>query len=79
MAPLTPAGRAIASGSAVIFARSTVVVALIGIVTVDIPLLTVMSLAADLDGGGGRVLMALTLLPSRRSRQATDRRESPSG
>lgn len=58
------AGRAIGtSGSAVVFAGLTVMIALAGLAVVDIPILTEMGLAAALTVGLA-VLIALTLLPA---------------
>jgi putative drug exporter of the RND superfamily len=58
------AGRAVGTaGSAVVFAGLTVVIALLGLFTVDIPFLTVMGLGAAATVGVA-VLVALTLLPA---------------
>jgi putative drug exporter of the RND superfamily len=58
------AGRAVATaGSAVVFAGLTVIIALVGLFTVDIPFLTVMGLGAAATVGIA-VLVALTLLPA---------------
>jgi RND superfamily putative drug exporter len=60
----TAAGRAVATaGSAVVFAGLTVVIALAGLVVVDIPFLTVMGLGAA-STVVVAVLVALTLLPA---------------
>ncbi|WP_166351671.1 MMPL family transporter [Phytoactinopolyspora limicola] len=58
------AGRAIGTaGSAVVFAGLTVMIALVGLIVVNIPMLTEMGLAAALTVGIA-VLVALTLLPA---------------
>jgi uncharacterized membrane protein YdfJ with MMPL/SSD domain len=51
------------SGSAVVFAGLTVVIALVGLVVINIPFLTVMALAAAVTVGIA-VLIAITLLPA---------------
>ncbi len=62
--PLESAARAIAtSGSAVVFAGLTVIIALVGLVVADIPFLTSMGLAAAL-AVAIAVLIALTALPA---------------
>ena len=64
MVPLESAGRAVAtSGSAVIFAGLTVVIALAGLSIVNIPFLTVIGLAAA-GTVAVSVLLAISLLPA---------------
>jgi uncharacterized membrane protein YdfJ with MMPL/SSD domain len=64
MAPLASASRAVGtSGSAVVFAGLTVVIALAGLSIVNIPFLTIMGLAAA-GTVAVAVLVAVTLLPS---------------
>ena len=64
MAPRESAAQATATaGSAVVFAGATVVIALVGLVVVNIPFLTVMGLAAAVTVSLA-VLIAVTLLPA---------------
>ncbi|PWU24099.1 MAG: hypothetical protein C5B48_07500 [Candidatus Rokuibacteriota bacterium] len=64
LAPREAAARASATaGSAVVFAGSTVIIALVGLIVVNIPFLTVMGLAAA-GTVGTAVLIANTLLPA---------------
>jgi RND superfamily putative drug exporter len=64
LGPEEAAARAVGTaGSAVVFAGATVVIALIGLVVVGIPFLTVMGLAAAVTVVGS-VLIAVTLLPA---------------
>jgi uncharacterized membrane protein YdfJ with MMPL/SSD domain len=64
MAPRESAAQATATaGSAVVFAGATVVIALVGLVVVNIPFLTVMGLAAAVTVSLA-VMIAVTLLPA---------------